>query len=260
MLTSCLLAPRSLSPETHEHPRRVAVPVHVRVGHRRPPGQDVRPDLGRHPRQHPCQGSRRARGLRDRHHHRPGPRVRRDHDLRVRGVPDRRPRHGLRHRLHEGRVRLRLPDLRDDRQRQGAEPGHRPGRRPRAGARRRRPGDDVRVRLPRDPGAHAAADLARAPHGPPPGRGPQGRHAPVPAPGRQDTGHRRVRARRAEAGPHGGRVLAAGPGHRGPDPRRHHRVRDPADDPRGTSARSTRSCTSTRPAASSPEGRWATPA
>ena len=50
------------------------------------------------------------------------------------------------------------------------------------------------------------------------------------------------------------------PGDRGPDPRRHHRDRDPAGDPRGACARSIRSCTSTRPAGSSSAGRWATPA
>ena len=64
-------------------------------------------------------------------------------------------------------------------------------------ARRRRPGHDVRLRLPRDARAHAAAHRARAPHGPPPGRGTQERPAPLPAPGRQDPGDRRVRARQA---------------------------------------------------------------
>ena len=39
----------------------------------------------------------------------------------------------------------------------------------------------------------------------------------------------------------------AGRGDRGADPRRHHRQRDPARDPRGAPARWTRSCTSTRP-------------
>ena len=103
------------------------------------------------------------------------------HDLRR--LPGDRPRHRPRHRLHAGRLRLRLPDLRHARLGQGAVAGHRPGRRrgargPRrrgAGVRagRRRPGDDVRLRLPRDARADAAADRARPPHGPPAGRGPQ---------------------------------------------------------------------------------------
>ncbi len=66
---------------------------------------------------------------------------------------------------------------------------------------RRRPGDDVRLRLPRDARADAAADRARPPDGPPAGRGPQVGPAAVPPPRRQDPGHGRVRARRAEAGP-----------------------------------------------------------
>ena len=73
-------------------------------------------------------------------------------------------------------------------------------RRPGPRARGRRPGDDVRVRLPRDARADAAADRARPPDGPPPGRGPQERPAAVPPTGRQDPGHRRVRARRAASG------------------------------------------------------------
>ena len=64
---------------------------------------------------------------------------------------------------------------------------------------RRRPGHDVRLRLLRDARADAAADRAGAPAGPPAVRGPQGRHDPLPAPGRQDPGHHRVR--RAAPGP-----------------------------------------------------------
>ena len=43
-------------------------------------------------------------------------------------------------------------------------------------------------------------------------------------------------------------------------PRRHRRGGHPADDPGRAARRPTRSCTSTRPAGSSPAGRWATPA
>ena len=42
-----------------QHRRRRAVPVHVRVGDRGPPGQDVRPDLRRDPRRDPARRSRR---------------------------------------------------------------------------------------------------------------------------------------------------------------------------------------------------------
>ena len=46
--------PRNGERPPSEHRRRRAIPVHVRIGDRRPPGQDVRPDLGRHPRRdHP---------------------------------------------------------------------------------------------------------------------------------------------------------------------------------------------------------------
>ena len=126
--------------------------------------------------------------------------------------------------------------------RQGAVGGHRAGRRrgprgPRrrgAGVRagRRRPGDDVRLRLPRDPGAHAAPDRPRPPDGPPPRRGAQVRPAAVPAPRRQDPGHRRVRARRAGAGPDRRRLRAARPRRpRRAAPLGDRRDRDPADHP-----------------------------
>ena len=164
-----------------------AVPVHVRIGDRGPPGQDVRPDLRRHPRRDHQRRPQRARRLRDGHDDRPRAGPRRDHDAHLRRLPGDRPRHGPRHRLHPGRLRLRLPDLRHARLGQGPVAGHRPGRRRRARgprrrgpgvrARRRRPGDDVRVRLPRDARAHAAADRPGPSHGPAPGRGPQVRPA-----------------------------------------------------------------------------------
>ena len=75
---------------------------------------------------------------------------------------------------------------------------HRPDRRGRARRRRRRrPGHDVRLRHARDRGAHAAADLARAQARAAAGRGPQGRHARLPAPRRQDPGLRPLPRRRA---------------------------------------------------------------
>ena len=122
----------------------------------------------------------------------------RDHHDDVRRLPARGPRDGPRDRLHEGRLRLRLPDLRRPGEREGAVARHRPGRR-RTGARRGRPGDDVRLRLPRDARAHAPPDRP----GPPPRaatrRGAQVGPAAVPPSRRQDPGHRGVRARAAEA-------------------------------------------------------------
>ena len=55
--------------------------------------------------------------------------------------------------------------------------------------RRRRPGDDVRLRQRRDRGADADADPHRPPARRTPRRGPQGRHARLPRPRRQDPGH-----------------------------------------------------------------------
>ena len=60
---------------------------------------------------------------------------------------------------------------------------------------RRRPGPDVRLRLRRHPRADAAADHPRAPAGRAADRGPQERHARLPASRRQDPGHHRVRRR-----------------------------------------------------------------
>ena len=186
-----------------------AVPVHVRVGHRRPPGQALRPGQRRHPRRDHPRGPRRARRLRDGDDDGPRARPRRDHDEDLRRLPAGRPRHGPRHRLHEGRLRLRLPDLRHAGLRQGPVAGHREGvnaalevreeRRCRSSV--RRPGDDVRVRVPRDAGADAAARSRwrigwRA--GSP--RSGKLRPAAVPPSGRQDPGHGRVRARSCPSG------------------------------------------------------------
>ena len=84
----------------HEHRRRRALPVHVRIGDRRPPGQDVRPGLRRDPRRDHPRGPECPRRVRDGHHDRarPGPRRDLDHDLRR--LPGDRPRHRPRHRLH----------------------------------------------------------------------------------------------------------------------------------------------------------------
>ena len=143
----------------------------------------------------------------------------------LRRLPGGRPRHRQGDRLHQRRLRLRLRDLRHARV---ASRSSRPtspmgvddaletrgdGKRPpRARARRRRPGDDDRLRLPRDAGADAAADRPGPSPGAPPGRGPQERPAAVPAPRRQDPGHRRVRARRAQARRQRRRRGAARPG------------------------------------------------
>ncbi len=121
---------------------------------------------------------------------------------------------------------LRRQLVRRERRHRRAVPGHRAGRRhrvrePGRGRRRRdrqagrgRPGPDVRLRVHRHARADAAADRARAPPVAPADRGPQGRHRAVPAPGRQDPGHHRVRGRPAGAPRHRRHLHAARRRHR----------------------------------------------
>ena len=252
-----------------QHRRGGPVPVHVRVRHRRPSGQDVRPGVGRDPRRDRQGRPERPRRVRDGDDDRPGRGPRRDLDDDLRRLPGGRPRDGSRHRLHEGRVRLRLHDLRHDRVRPRAVARYRPGCRRRArgppgrgrhGARCRRPGDDVRVRLPRDAGADAAANRPRPSDGAAPGRGPQVRSAAVSPPGRQDAGHDRVRARRREAGQDRRRLRSARPGRpRRAAPPGHRRDRHPADDPgRPPRLRPDHARQPDRPIRR-PAARWATP-
>ena len=140
----------------------------------------------------------------------------------------------------------------------GARAAHRPRRRRRARRRRRgRPGNDVRLRDPRDAGADAAADLARAQARPPAGRGPQGRGRPVPAPRRQDPGHRPLRERRPDRDREGPDLHPAPRRrrHRHADPPRPLGARPPPDPARGALRRAQaqharRTSSSTRPAAS----------
>ena len=113
-------------------------------------------------------------------------------------------------RLHRRRPRLLRRQRRGDQRDRQAVARHRPGRgqgarvahgprrrRPARRGRRRRPGHDVRVRHARDARADAAADLARAQAGPPPGRDPQGRAwCPTCAP----TARRRSRSATRTAG------------------------------------------------------------
>ena len=61
---------------------RQRVPVHVRVRHRGPPGQGRRPDLRRRPRRRPARRPLRPRGVRDARQHRPRRRLGRDLDRR----------------------------------------------------------------------------------------------------------------------------------------------------------------------------------
>ena len=182
-----------MSPRRHVYPSRPhddpaafrqRVPVHVRVGHRGPPGQDGRPDLRRRPRRRDGRGPAGSRGLRDAREHRARRGLGRDHDRRVRGHSEDRPRDDPQDRLQRRPLRVRLRQLRRDhrdrravaRHRAGRRHGlrgpHRPRRRRRARCGRRgRPGHDVRLRLARDEGAHADADLAGAQAGAPAGRG-----------------------------------------------------------------------------------------
>ena len=140
----------------------------------------------------------------------------------------------------------------------GARVAHRPGRRRRARRRRRgRPGDDVRLRDPRDAGADADADLARAQARPPARRGAQGRGRALPAPRRQDPGHGPLRERPPDRdregpdldpAPRRGRL-------RHPDPARPLGARRAPDPPgralrRAQAEHEGRTSSSTRPAAS----------
>ena len=71
-----------------------------------------------------------------------------------------------------------------------------------------RPGPDVRLRLQRDRRADAAADHARPQAHAAAEPGPQGRDPRLPAPGRQEPGHRRIRRRR---GPRASRPSSSPP-------------------------------------------------
>ena len=96
-----------------------------------------------------------------------------------------------------------------------------------------------------------------------PDRGPQGRHARLPAPRRQDPGHDRVRrGRPSRPHRHRGPVDPARRGRRARHPRgRHQAARDrPRARDASTSPPRATACWSTRPASSSSAARWATPA
>ena len=83
--------PRSCSSRSHDPVRRQRVPVHVRVRHRGPPGQDRRPDLRRRPRRRPARRPDGPRRLRDAGQHRPRRRLRRDLDRRPTSTSSRSP-------------------------------------------------------------------------------------------------------------------------------------------------------------------------
>ncbi len=181
------------------------VPVLLGIGHRGSSRQARRPDLRRGPRRHPGGRPERPRRVRDARHDRPRHGRRRDHDLGVHRHPGRRPQDDHRDRVHGRELRHRRRHLRRGHLDPGAVGGHRPGRRRRARAsggaldrrarraRRRGPGDDVRLRLPRDRRADAAPDRDGASARQAPRGRPQGRRDPVPATGRQESGHDRVR-------------------------------------------------------------------
>ena len=130
-------------------------------------------------------------------------------------------------------------------------------------ARRRRPGPDVRLRLRRHPRADAAADHDRPAPRPAADRGPQGRHARLPASRRQDPGHHRVRRGRPPGAHRHRRALhPARPGRRA-RPRSRPTSSSTSSttcSPPSTSPPRATGCWSTRPARSSSAARWATPA
>ena len=131
----------------------------------------------------------------------------------------------------------------------------------RHGAGRGRSGHDVRLCLRRNAGVYAAGDLAGAQAFAAAGGGSQGRHAALPAAGRQIAGDRRVRRRPPGARRRRGRLDAARARRRaGQDLRGRPRARRPPRAAREPRRRGTRSTTSTRPGASSSAARRATPA
>ena len=184
-----------------EFQRVERLPLHLRIGLRRPSRQGRRPDLRRDPRRDLRAGPALARRRRDAVQHRPGRARRRDHDQRARRLHPGRARHDQAHRLRQHRLRHRLQGLRGDGLLRQAEQRHRAGRRPGQRRppqqRRRRPGPDVRLRLRRDARAHAGADLLRAPPRRAPGAAAQGRPPAVPAPRREEPGHDALRRRQA---------------------------------------------------------------
>ena len=199
----------------HEPNDCCAPPLHERIRDRGPPGQDLRPDQRQHPRCDARRGPEGARRRRDARDHGPRARRGRGHDLGLRRHPDDRAREDRLDRLRLVAQGLRRPLVRRRDLDRRAVARHRPGRRhgPR-GARgrnrrrrarppgRRRPGHHVRLRDHRDQGAHAAADLARAPARRAPLRGAQERRARLPPPRRQDPGHDRLRRHDAAHGRH----------------------------------------------------------
>ena len=201
--TQCRLRPYLRPPPVPKELPPYPATVHVRVRHRRSPGQALRPGVRRDPRRHPDAGPARARRVRVAREDRHGRRRRRDHDDRAHRLPADRARDGAGDRLHRLGDGLRRRHLRRAHRGRAAEPGHRAGRergrRPAQGAGRRRPGPDVRLRERRDAGAHAGADRLRAQLARQLAAVRKKKRGRLPPPRRQDAGHARVRERRPGA-------------------------------------------------------------
>ena len=129
---------------------------------------------------------------------------------------------------------------------------------------RRRPGPDVRLRRRRHPRAHAAADRAGAPPGPPADRGPQ---ATARCPTCARTARPRSPSRTTTTSPSGVDTVVVSTQHAAdidletlltPDIKR--QVIKPVLEGARPRLRRTPASWSTRPAASSSAARWATPA
>ena len=136
-------------------------PVHVRIRHRRTPGQDRRSDQRLHSRCAARPGLQEPCRRRDAHHDRPGSRRGRGYDRGICGHPGDRPGTHSGHRLRLFPEGLRRAVVRGQRLDRGPVTGHRAGRRRRLrgsgrGFRRRGcrsgrggPGPHVRLRLRR---------------------------------------------------------------------------------------------------------------
>ena len=174
---------------SHERAFRQRVPVHLRVGHGGPPGQDRRPDLRRRARRRAARRPVRPRGVRDARQHRPDRRLRRDLDRRPTSTSRRSRARRCARSATTTPTRLRLPTPARCSTRSTSSRRTSPRASTRPTRRAPTPADDDELDVAgagdqgmmfgyatqRDRRADAAADLARAPARQAPVGGAQGR-------------------------------------------------------------------------------------